>query len=407
MKENTVSRSQANRRLLKKARPLETVFISPHEAVGLVAAHNITAFCNVPEVPCSVRDGYALRTEDIEKSGPMKPIRLAVTQTIRAEAGTAAPVEAGEAARVLTGGMVPSGADAVLAEEDVEIDGDYIIVRTPVRSGWFVRPAGGEISLGSVITRAGNIITPQAAAVMIRTRSESIHVHPAPHAMVYALGSELSNPLCDDETCDTARFPADNLVMASGLLSQSGAHVSETGVLPDSEEQLVELLSRKDLPEIVVTTGGTGRSERDFSRAGAEQAGFSMLFDRLDIRPGRNMFAAHRDNTLLFGLPGPPAAVFACFHAVILPTVRALRGVPAPAEPILARFKDGLSARPGGEWLVLCSLERQGSSLVAQPLAGKDVPPMLAMGQAHGVAVLSGGDSILPDGETEIISTLF
>ncbi len=407
MIENTASRSQAIRRLFKKARPLEAVLIPPHEALGLVASHNITAFCDVPEMACSVRDGYAVRTEDIEKSGPMKPVRLSVTQTIRAEAVTAAEVNKGEAARVLTGGMVPPGCDAVLAEEDVEMDGDTIFVRTPVRSGWFVRQAGGEIKLGSVITRAGNIITPQASAVMIRTRSSSVHVHPAPRAKVVALGSELSNPMCCGEECDTARFPADNLIMASGLLAQSGARVVETDVLPDIEERLVEMLSQNDLPEIIVTTGGTGPSERDFARTGAEQAGFTPIFDRLDIRPGRNMFAAHRDNTLLFSLPGPPAAVFACFHTVILPTVRRMRGLPDLAEPIMARFEEGLSARPGGEWIVLCTLKQKGSSLVATPLTSKDAPPMLAMGQAHGVAVLKGGDSILPGGETEILSTRF
>lgn len=403
---DTISRSRALRRLLKSARPREAVASAAYESVGLVASHNICSFCDVPEAACSIRDGFAVRTEDIEKAKGSKPVTLAVTQTVRAESRDALPVEPGAAARVLTGGLVPPGADAVLAEEDVEISGDDILVRTPVRPGWFVRQAGGEIRQGSVLTRAGEIITPQAAAVMLRTRVTSIHTYPTPTARLIAMGSELSDPCCGEE-CDTARFPADNLVLVNGLLSQSGVDVLDSDVLPDNESRLIEALSADDLPDIVVTTGGTGRSERDFAHAGAREAGFEIIFDHLDIRPGRNMFAARRGDTLLFCLPGPPAAVFACFHAVILPVVRRLRGLADRPEPLTARVEKGISARPGGTWVVLTKLTHHHGKLVATPLTSKEMPPMLAIAMADGVALIDGGGAVLPDGEIEIESVLF
>ena len=403
---DTISRSRAIRRLLKLVRPREAVLVSPHEAVGLIASHNVCAYCDVPEQPCSLRDGYALRTADIEKSGPIKPVTLTVTHTVRAESIDSAPVEPGTTARVLTGGIVPDGADAVLAEEDVVIDGDTIQVRTPVRSGWFVRPAGGEIKQETIIVRAGEIITPQAAAVMIRTRVSSIHARPKPTARVISVGSELSDPCCGDE-CDTARFPADNLIVSKGLLEQSGMEITEIGVLPDNLDRLVSVLSSDNLPDLIITTGGTGRSERDFARTGAKQAGFTTIFNHVDLRPGRNMFAAHKDNTLLFCLPGPPGAVFACFHAIILTAIRRLRGLPDLETPIMARLENGISAKPGGQWLLFCSLAIEGATIVATPLINKDTPPMLAMAHADGIAILSGGDSVLPGGEVEIVSTRF
>jgi len=406
MTKSTVSRSRAIRRLLKNIRLRETVLASPHEAIGLIASHDICAYCDVPEQACSVRDGYALRTENIEKASPMEPVKLAVTQIIRAESRQANSVNNECAARVLTGGLVPPCADAVLAEEDVEINGDNIFVRTPVRPGWFVRTAGGEIAQGDIIVRQGEVITPQAAAVMIRTRVSSVQVHPTPTTRVISLGSELSDPTCCGEECNTARFPADNLVLASGLLKQAGTEVTEKGVLPDIEGCLVEVLSCDDLPDIVITTGGTGRSERDFARSSAREAGFNTIFDHVDIRPGRNMFAAHKGDTLLFGLPGPPAAVFACFHAIVLPIIRALRGL-KERDQLKARVKEGISSRPDGDWVVLCSLAQEGAEIIATPLSGKDVPPMLAIGLADGVAILSGGTSILPGGDVDIHSTQY
>jgi molybdopterin molybdotransferase len=168
----------------------------------------------------------------------------------------------------------------------------------------------------------------------------------------------------------------------------------------------VETLTATDLPDIIVTTGGTGHSERDFARSSAVEAGFETIFDHVDIRPGRNMFAARRGTTLLIGLPGPPVAVFACFHAVLLPALRRMRGL-SDREPILGRVDEGVSAKPGGTWVVLCKLVHRGTDILVTPLSGKNAPPMLAMGTAHGVAVLGGGESVLPGGRIEISSTLF
>jgi len=391
------------------------------ECAGLVAAEDVAAGCDVPERASSVRDGYAVRTADIAAATTGRPAVLRVTHTVRAESDAWHPVEPGAAARVLTGGMLPPGADAVLAEEDILArgcghtpcqahgDAECIEVSGPVRPGWFVRSAGGEIARGEVFIARAQEISPQAVAVMLRTRLATVRVHPAPRARVVALGSELSDPTHpapDSPPRPAARFPADNLVLTSGLLARCGLSPSETGVLPDHEDRLTALLAADDLPELVITTGGTGRSERDFARAGARRAGFETLFDALDIRPGRNMFAARRDATLLIGLPGPPTAVFACFHAVVLPVLRRLRGL-AEAAPVTARIDASLSTRPGGEWLAPCTLRRDGGQLCASVLAGKDTPPMLAMAQADGVAVMPGGMALLAGDEVEILTTLF
>lgn len=399
-----LSRKQALHELMTIAHPLAAVQTVPGEAVGMVAAEDIGAGCNVPEHACSVRDGYALRAADIMKAGSMRPVRLKVSQYIRAESRNPDPLLPGEAARVLTGGPMPLGADCVLAEEDVQADDDAILVTTPVREGWFIRAEGGEIAAGTVVAAQGRIITPQSAAVITRSRRQSVMAHPRPTASVMALGSELAIP---GEADDPDHFPADNLVMAGGLLRQSGAVVAESDILPDDKAQLVGFLSRTDLPDLIVTTGGTGNSERDYARSGALMSGFDIIFDTVDMRPGRNMFTARRDNTLLFSLPGPPVAVFTCFHALILPVVRRLRGLPVPAEPVKARFSQGINARPGPEWLVQCELSVEGAQIIATPLAGKDVPPMLGVGKAQGLAVIRGGDAILPGDEAEILTTLF
>jgi molybdopterin molybdotransferase len=404
-----ISRQDAVNKLLKLARPARERAVSPMDGVGLAACLDVSALCDVPEHACSVRDGYALRSGDVSGARSLFPVRLDVDGCLRAESADPEPLAPGRAVRVLTGGPVPPGADAVLAEEDVEEAGTHILVREPVRPGWFVRAVGAEISAGTVITPAGTEITPQGAAVMTRTRVDSVLVHPRPRARLMSLGSELAKPGGPPDAPvrpGTARFPADNLVLLKGLFEAAGTTVERTAVVPDDRARLVALLSGPDLPEILVTTGGTGNSERDFAFEAAEESGFEPVFRRIDIRPGRNMFAAARGNTLLFGLPGPPAAGHACFHAVILPVIRRLRGLPEP-EPRTARFTQAINARPGSEWLVQCRLAIQGTTLTATPLAGKEVPPMHGLAQAHGLAVLQSGQTLTPGDEAEILTTLF
>nr|WP_321259742.1 molybdopterin molybdotransferase MoeA [uncultured Pseudodesulfovibrio sp.] len=399
-----IPRQRALRTLLSQTSPMPPTVVPPFEGVGNATAEAVNAACQVPENACSVRDGYALRAVDIERATVLNPVRLEVKQAIHAESRDPKHLGHGEAARVLTGGPVPDGADSVLAEEDIEIDGSTIIVREPVRKGWFVRPAGGEIDADTLIAPQGQIISPQAAAVMTRTRTGLIKIHPTPTARLIALGSELIDPTIHD---DPTRFPADNLVLQRGLFESSGVAVIDATVVPDNKDTLISMLNAPILPELIVTTGGTGRSERDFAQTGALESGFTMLFEGVDIRPGRHVFAAVRDNTLLFGLPGPPAAGHACFHALILPVIRRLRGLPDQSEPLMARFTQGISARPGSEWLVQCALSLQGSQLTATPLAGKDVPPMVGLSQANGVAILKGGEAILPGEKAKIVTTLF
>jgi len=400
MTQARITRSRAVLRLLDHAAPARPALIAPAEAVGLAAAADLSALADVPGRASSLRDGYAVRTKDIE-GADRAPRRLAVSRTVCAESRDGGTIAPGEAVRVLTGGLVPHGADAVLAEEDVAVLDGAIEVREPARPGWFVRPPGGEVPAGAAVVPAGAVVTPQAAAVLMRAGVSALAVHPAPKVRALALGSELADP-ADPHPPATARFAADNLVLVGGLLRRAGAEVVETGVLPDDPAVVTEVLSA-ELPDLVVTSGGTGRSERDFALQSAEAAGFTVLFNGVDMRPGRNVFGAVRGRTLLLGLPGPPAAVFACLHGVALPLLRRLRGLAEAAEPLTARVEQGFSVRPGSEWVVPVTLRRQGPELIAAPLIDKSLPPLLAVALAHGAALLEGGQGILPGDSVPIV----
>ncbi len=361
--------------------------IVPGKAVGRVVAGEARAVVAVPGVAVSLRDGFAMLAADTLDAHNDTPVSLAVMAHIPAEASPPGLLESGQAARVLTGGPIPPGADCVVADEDVHLIDSQVVVSSPVLAAEHVRAIGDDLAQDSLIVAPGERLTPQAASVLIRAGVAALRVHSRPVASVFALGNELCDPFVP---VVPGRMPADNLLLASGLLEQAGLGIRCCAVLPDDEDAVAAALGQEPLPDLIITTGGTGHSERDFSRRGAELAGFATLFGAVNIRPGKGMFAAVREQTLLLGLPGPPGAVFACLHAFLPAIAARLQGL-SSCLPLWVRLKDSLSSRPGGEWLVPCVIENHSFGLEAHPLVGARLSPLAVLARAQGVLAVPEG----------------
>ncbi|WP_022661513.1 molybdopterin molybdotransferase MoeA [Paucidesulfovibrio longus] len=399
------TRAQAVALLLRSAPRPAPLRLPPWQAVGRVAAADLRAEIGVPECAVSLRDGYALRAEDTGAASAETPLRLATQGRLTADARQPQALARGKAVRILTGAPLPPGADAVIPFENLaEPPGPQdqaILLSEPAQQHAFILPQGGDLPAGSLLARSGTRITSQAGAVLTRARVEELPVHPRPAFAMFGLGSELAAPAPHG---DPDRIPADNVVLVANLLRSWGLEAAHCSVLPDDlaavTAALRETVEFNPRPALIVTTGGTGRSERDYARKAAEQAGFKTLFAGLDVRPGKNAFAAlRRDagkaNVLLLGLPGPPAAVFACLHGLALPLARQLCGLP-PDAGLRAALRTGLRTRRGSEWLLPCSLNLADGQLAAVPLHGDEWPSLRALAEAHAVAVLPPDSELRP-----------
>lgn len=388
-------RRQAVDMLLDHVQPGPALRLRPVEAVGRVLAAHVHAVCDVPEVSSSARDGYALRASDTRAASKDEPVEIPADGLIPAEETNPGRLGAGRALRVLTGAPVPGGADAVVADEDVSHAKGGIVLGMPARAGQHVLPAGTDIRRGTRIALPGERITPQAAAVMVRSRVDEVSVFPRPRAAVFVLGSELADPYASAPTesagagGSSGRMPADNAVLTSQLLERGGFEVVRRMVLPDDAEALGSALHQAGEFDLAVTTGGTGRSERDMARRGAEAAGFAPVFGSVDIRPGKGMFAAAKEGAVLLGLPGPPGAVFACLHVFVPALAAKLQGL-APGGPTQALAGSELVPVKQGEWVVPCRIRRTGASTTADPLTEK-LEPYALLARADGVLVVPFG----------------
>ncbi|MGE4293151.1 MAG: molybdopterin-binding protein [Desulfovibrio sp.] len=407
-----LTRAQAVDLLVQCAALAAPVARAPWEAVGLVAAQDVFAPSGVPECPVSLRDGYAVCAGDTAQATPDQPLRIAALGRLTADARDPAPLTPGRTVRILTGAPLPPGADAVIPFEQLAVrpqeDQDFIFLDAPAQAGTFILPQGGDLPAGCLLARAGERISAQAAAVLTRARVEALDILPRSGFAMFGLGSELAAPATHG---DPTRIPADNIVLVTNLLRGWGLDAVRCDVLPDDRTAIAQVLEQTAQgdarPALIVTTGGTGRSERDHARQAAMDADFHPLFQGLDVRPGKNVFAALRSDpgkpdVLLLGLPGPPAAVFACLHGLALPLARHLRGL-LPDAGLQAMLAHGLRTRQGSEWLLPCALELKHAQLSATPLHGEEWPSLRALARARAVAVLPPDSDLASGGLVELL----
>jgi len=367
--------------------PPEVLDMSLMEGLGFICAQDLFAVHSTPPEPRSTVDGFALASQSTRRATPEAPTRLVATEQIRLSSIEPGGLAPGQAMGILTGGPLPLGADCVVTSESVLEDQGAIWVPRAIAPLEHVRGVGSDLKAGTRIIRRGEDMSPTVLAALAVSGVQRAKVYLPPKVLVLALGNELDQL---DSEPQPGRMPADNLLLAAGLLRQRSVPEVVAQVCPNDLAMIAQRLRADDF-RCIVTTGGTGPGQRDFIMQAALDAGFEPLFNGLKLTPGKSMFAARRGGALLFALPGTPWAVFALMHAVVLPAICWLRGrtVPVPG-PILARPQlMPLAAQLGWERLVPCSVSALGAELHAQPLLDRAREARLDMLQAQGLLIIS------------------
>lgn len=368
------------------------------EALGLVCAQDLFAAHASPSMPRSSVDGYALDSQATLGATEDAPVLLHMAGEIRPSSSDPAALLPGQAAVILTGGQLPSGADCAVALEDTQTRDGRLVLTGECRAGEHVRPVGCDLKAGMRIARRGEDLTPAVLAALAVSGVMQAEAYEPPRALVMALGNELD---ALEAKGAGGRMPADNLLLVAGLLRLRGLDAVDSEVCANDLKRIAERLTSGLEYDCIITTGGTGPGHRDYIVKAAALAGFTPLFNGVALTPGKSLFAAVRGRTVLLALPGTPWAVFALMHAMVLPVVCWLRGrtLPSPG-PILARpLTMPPLARPGWEKLVPCTIAAVGAELHAQPLLDRSRETRRDMIDAQGLLIVSSKeepDELLP-----------
>jgi molybdopterin molybdotransferase len=296
------------------------------ECLGRVLAEDVFSDMDMPPFDKSAVDGYACRRDDLGKE-------LVVLEIIAAGQVPKFRIGPGECAKLMTGGMVPEGADTVIMIEDVESAlGESI--RTEVHlntvsgssEGKRIRFRGKttnsnicyqseDLKKGSQVLDKGALIRPQEIAVLASVGKSLPLVYKQAHIGIITTGDELVEP---NQVPGLSQIRNSNAWQLIGQAQQAGCQPTYYGIAVDNEEQTAQLIEKaSEENDIVILTGGISVGDFDFVPAVLKKAGFDIKFRSLAVQPGKPSIFATRGSTRLFALPGNPVSSFVQFEMMV------------------------------------------------------------------------------------------
>ena len=274
------------------------------DCLGLVLSEDVYALLDMPPFSRSAQDGYALCSKDSIGATGENPVKLKVTGKIYAGDHLDVQVRPGEAVRIMTGAMVPAGADCVLRQEDTDEGEDVVQIYKAVEPGCSICFKGEEYKKGHTLLHAGTKIDAAALAVARGNGIMELPVYERVKAAVVSSGSEVVEP---GTPLTLGKIYNTNTIYMKARLSQLGARVMMTRTVGDDLEVMAEALKEAaDQAELVVTTGGVSVGQKDLTEEALLSIGAEILFHGIAIKPGMPTLAAEKDGVLFIGLSGNP-----------------------------------------------------------------------------------------------------
>jgi molybdopterin molybdotransferase len=316
-----LSVAEALERVLAEAEPLPSEVVAIEEAHGRVLAADIVALRTQPPDDVSAMDGYAVRAEDVATA----PARLTVIGEVAAGRPFAGEIKRGEAARIFTGGVMPSGADTVVIQELATRDNDVVIVRKSSQRRRHVRVAGLDFKAGDVGLTRQRRLSDRDLALVAALNHATVPVHRRPKVAMFATGDELVPP---GTTPSPGQIVYSNGFALAALARAEGAEVTDLGIVADRIEDTVTAIRRAQAAsaDILVTTGGASVGEYDLVQRAFAAEGMALSFWKVALRPGRPLMNGRLGAMHVLGLPGNPVSAYVCALLFLRPLLRRLAG---------------------------------------------------------------------------------
>ena len=359
---------EAMRRIRAHVRPVEaTETVAVIDALGRVAARDVVSPMDVPGHTNSAMDGYACAGRALPDGAQGW---YEVAGTAYAGKPFAGPVGPRQAVRIMTGAVMPEGADTVVMQEHVEVDGSRVRIPPGVKSGQHVRQAGEDIAAGAIVIPRGRRVMPAEMGLLASLGIAEIEVYRTLRVAYFSTGDEVRPPGAPFEpgvVYDSNRF------IMHGMLGRLGVEIVDLGIVPDRRDAVLDAFREASTrADVVLSSGGASTGEADYVKEVLREIG-QIGFWRIAIRPGRPLAFGFLDDSVFFGLPGNPVAVMVTFYQFVEPAIRTASGEtdPRPRPAVEARCTTRLRKKPGRVEYYRAALERDDSGALVVRSTGK------------------------------------
>jgi len=319
-----ISISEAIEIIQNNLQILKTEMVELSDCLGKVLAVDILSPENSPKYINSAMDGFAVKWDDVKSLTDVNSIKLRIIGESQAGIPFVGLIQTGEAIAINTGAMLPNDTDSVIPIEECELKGNEISVLKVNKFAQNVRLEGEEILSGALIFKAGTKINSAKIAMMAAFGISSVQVYKMPKVAIVVTGTELVDY---NQQAESYQIRDSNSIMLAKAVIESGGIITEIHKVKDSLESTIKKMNeiQKD-NDIILFSGGVSVGEHDHVKNAAKEVGYEELFWRVKQKPGKPLYFAKKEETLLFGLPGNPVSAYMCYSYYIHPTIKKMTG---------------------------------------------------------------------------------
>jgi len=297
--------------------PLAIEEIPLIKALNRVLAQDVLSDVDMPPFDKSAMDGFACRKEDLENE-------LLIVEEIPAGWVPGRSISRGQCARIMTGAMVPQGANYVLMKEHAAIMAFDSIKCSRYTENTNICYRGEDVKSGDRLLSAGTRLLPVQLAIMAAAGCTRPKVFMMPGVAVLSTGNELVEP---DKKPGSGKIRNSNGIQLTAQALHYGIQADYLGIIPDNKEKLAELLaSTLKKYQVILISGGVSVGDYDFVPSVLQQQGVDILIHGMNVKPGKHLLFGRRDNHFVLGLPGNPVSSFVLFEMLVKPLLNCLMG---------------------------------------------------------------------------------
>ncbi|MGB2757931.1 MAG: gephyrin-like molybdotransferase Glp [Acidimicrobiia bacterium] len=389
--------------LVGRAAPLEGVDLPIRDALGCAVAAEVVAPHDLPSFSNSSMDGYAVIARDITDS-TATPLRI--IGEIAAGTCPELTVRSGEAARIMTGAMMPAGADAVVPVERTSVHEEggepLLFFDATAEPGQFVRVPGSDTRAGARVLNQGDTVTPARIGLLAALGIPTVTVHRRVRVGLCSTGDELvpvGAPLAPGQIHDA------NGPMLSALLSEHNCELIEFGIVSDDASAVDALLEKAmGTCDVLLTSGGVSMGDHDEMKFALSRRGV-LEWHQIAIRPAKPLATARLGELQVLALPGNPVSARVSFELFAVPVIRALGGhANEHRQRIWAQTDSEWKRKPDGKvHLDRVTLEHTPGAIVAKRIGVQASHVMSGLSDADALAFIPDGDGLAAHSPVEVI----
>ena len=319
------------------------------DCLGYVLAEDIVADHNSPEFPTSAMDGYALKYDDIAMG------QLTIDSINPAGASLQSEVIGGTCIKTFTGSLMPHGADTLIPIENVEVDGNSIVIKEEVPKGFSVREVGENYTKGQLLIEKGTKIDFAQIGVMAGLNIVSPLVYEKPTVAILSTGSELLE-LGQTQTSDAQIRSSNNYIIEAIVKKYDGIPM-QLGCIKDDKENIKnEVAKALEQSDIVVTTGGVSVGDFDFVKDVIAELGCEIIFKGVNVKPGQHIMVARKGDKFIVGLPGFAYSSTVTTLLYVVPLIEKLQKGKCSLRKVKAKLKEPFIKRAKKAEFTACNI---------------------------------------------------